>query len=290
MVNRNLTQSLRLENCPLRKQKALASASPSSTCGSPDSSRGSELTLSMHSQGSLKHRAPRKDGFDPGEAKDGREALTLVLWLNSWEPGPDTSHPFKMKRDRLCSLFVWVWGTFWNRSRSASSLKMEEIGQTAWSMRRTAETVSRRQTLSGKGWGGGGEEGGACEKEPGGGGDYLFKPWERVGCKSNQKCSLKRSQMATGRLLASGPQLSQAREKELQERDGGCAGEASNRGKDAAEESCHFLLLDLEKLRDWGRGVGVWCGGVIDEISWIGEKLAINMLMWPVRERAAIFN
>ena len=85
--------------------------------------------------------------------------------------------------------------------------------------------------------------------------------------------------MATGRLLASGPQLSQAREKELQERDGGCAGEASNRGKDAAEESCHFLLLDLEKLRDWGGGVGVWCGGVIDEISWIGEKLAINMLM-----------
>lgn len=67
--------------------------------------------------------------------------------------------------------------------------------------------------------------------------------------------------MATGRLLASGPQLSQAREKELQERDGGCAGEASNRGKDAAEESCHFLLPDLEKLRDWGRGVGVWCGG-----------------------------
>lgn len=46
---------------------------------SPDSYRGSEMTLSVHSQGSLKHRAPRKDGFHPGEAKGEREAFPLVL-------------------------------------------------------------------------------------------------------------------------------------------------------------------------------------------------------------------
>lgn len=109
---------------------------------SPDSYRGSELTLSMHSQGSLKHRAPKEDGFHPGEAEDEREALTLVLWLNSWETGPGTSHPFKMKGNGLCcSLLVWVRGNFWNRSRLAPSLKMEEIQQTAWGMEQTAEAV-----------------------------------------------------------------------------------------------------------------------------------------------------
>lgn len=36
------------------------------------------MTLPMHSQGSLKHRAPRKDGFHPEEAEEEREALTLV--------------------------------------------------------------------------------------------------------------------------------------------------------------------------------------------------------------------
>lgn len=37
------------------------------------------MTLSVHSQVSLKHRAPRKDGFHPGEAKGEREAFPLVL-------------------------------------------------------------------------------------------------------------------------------------------------------------------------------------------------------------------
>lgn len=64
--------------------------------------------------------------------------------------------------------------------------------------------------------------------------------------------------MATGKLLASGPHLSQTGEKEQQERDGGCVGEASDRGKAAAEESCHLLLPDLKKLRvlGWGLRVG----------------------------------
>lgn len=76
VINRNLTQSLWLENYLLRKQKACQLCH---LLVSPDSYRGSELTLSVHSQGSLKHRAPRKDGFHPGEAKDEREAFPLVL-------------------------------------------------------------------------------------------------------------------------------------------------------------------------------------------------------------------
>lgn len=63
--------------------------------------------------------------------------------------------------------------------------------------------------------------------------------------------------MATGKLLASSPHLSQTGEKEQQERDGGCAGEASDRGKAAAEESCHLLLPDRKKLRVLWWGVSV---------------------------------
>lgn len=44
-------------------------------CCGPQTATGD---LSMHSQGSLKHRAPRKDGFHPEKAEKEREALTLV--------------------------------------------------------------------------------------------------------------------------------------------------------------------------------------------------------------------
>lgn len=41
---------------------------------------------------------------------------------------------------------------------------------------------------------------GLGERTRWGRGFSLFKPWERVGYKSNQKCPLRRSKMATGRL------------------------------------------------------------------------------------------
>lgn len=81
----------------------------------------------------------------------------------------------------------------------------------------------------------------------------LFKPWERVGCKPNQECSLNRSQVAAGRVLASCPQLSQTGEKEGRKRWWLCRIRLEQkkecRWRNMA--TCFFLTL-----KNWGGGGG----------------------------------
>lgn len=127
--------------------------------------RGSEVTRPCVLRDHFS-RAPRKDGFYPGEAAEEREVFTLVCgWLAGrlWTRHLSSLH----SEGEWTVLFLGL-----STSHLLDQIQARSIPKAQKESMKQA--VQRKLTLTIKGWG---REWGACEKEPNlGGGGSLFKP------------------------------------------------------------------------------------------------------------------